>query len=549
MSKKKKESKKKLKSDLKNSQTRKQIEENLTRAYLLKTQRDTVERFYNSGYSHGGASRSDTWAKEYHSDSLSAVSDIEENRKLLRERTRDLYMNAPLGSAAINSVVTGCVGVGMEPKPKIDYDFLGITKEEAVELQSQIKREFGLWADKTFCDANDQNNFYELQQIIFSEWLKNGEGFALIKYEESTTYMPYQLRIKLVEADRICDVNSMDSEFDGMEKYLENGNRVINGVEIEPSGKVVAYYICSGFPGEYGHVNWEWQRIEKRGKITGNPNILHVFNAERADQYRGVPFLAPVIHTLKQVTRYTEAEIMAAVINSMFTLFIQTENGEDISGFGGEDSDEEMYAQTQDECRLGSGLINYLKNGEKVVPIQSTHPSSTFDGFIQSMTNIIGASLEISPEVLLKKFSNNFSASKGALNETWQSFKKRRVWFVADFCQQVYELWFCEAVSKGRIHAPGFFTDPLIKSAYTNATWTGPAQSCLDPVKEVNAAVTRIANGLSNHTDECAAMNGSDFDENIRALEDENEKLAKANIYASPKQEHDSDYETEDSEE
>lgn len=105
----------------------------------------------------------------------------------------------------------------------------------------------------------------------------------------------------------------------------------------------------------------------------------------------------------------------------------------------------------------------------------------------------------------------------------------RRKWFVDDFCKQVYELWFAEAVSIGRIKAPGFFADPLIRNAYTNATWTGPAQGCLNPVQEANAAVIRIKNGLSTREDECAAINGTDYEDNVRALENENERLAQAN--------------------
>lgn len=43
----------------------------------------------NSGYSHGAASRRRSWAKKYHSTSLSPKSDIEENRKILREEVGD----------------------------------------------------------------------------------------------------------------------------------------------------------------------------------------------------------------------------------------------------------------------------------------------------------------------------------------------------------------------------------------------------------------------------------------------------------------------------
>lgn len=522
----------------KRSKARASIEQAETMSQLMDAQRQVIQMLTgekevtNTGYSHGAASRRKSWAKGYRSSSSSPREDIEKNRKLLRERSRDLAMNSPLGAAAIGSTRTNCVGAGLIPKPKIDYEFLGISKEEAHELQRKIKKEFALWAESTLCDNNDQNNFYELQQIAFGDWLKNGEEFCLIKYEEKKAYMPYQLRLKLVEADRICMPESLDAEYFGDDTKLKNGNKIMNGVEITESGKVVAYHICSKFPGDYECELSKWKRVQKRGKKTGNPNILHIFNAERAEQYRGVPFLAPVIESIKQLTRYAEAEIMAAVVNAMFVIFITTENGNDAGEFGGVEDEEEPAEDTQEEddkILLGSGTVNELKTGEKVNAVESAHPSGNFDAFATAMATHIGAALEIAPEILLKKFTKNFSASKGALNETWKSYRMRRTWFINDFCQEVYELWFAEAVSKERIVAPGFFNDPLIRKAYTKCTWNGPAQGQLDPGKEVDAAVKRVREGFSTHEDECTALNGSDFEDNVRALEGENQLLAQAN--------------------
>jgi len=495
-----------------------------------KFQRGMLGSITNSGYSHGGASRKGSWAKKYHASSLSPEADIEENRKLLRERSRDLIMNTPLGAAATGSTRTNCVGSGLVPKPRIDYKFLGMPENEAKELEKQIKREFALWAESTLCDNNDQNNFYELQQVAFSDWLRNGEEFALVKYGDASPYMPYRLRIKLVEADRVCTPGAIDGEYNAFDTGNKNGNRIMNGVEIDKSGRVAAYHVCSKFPGDYNNDGiYKWTRIEKRGRKTGNPNILHIFNAERAEQYRGVPFLAPVIQAVRQLSQYTDAEIMAAVVNSIFSVFIQTESGEGITDFAGVDGEDSSYQDgTDDEIELGSGTVNYLKAGETVNPVKSEHPSGSFEGFASAMASHIGAALEIAPEVLLKKFTNNFSASKGALNETWKAFRMRRAWFVNDFCQEIYVLWFNEAVSTGRIKAPGYFTDILIRKAYTNTVWNGPAQGMLDPVKEVDAATRRINEGLSTHEDECTVLNGSDFDDNVRALKDENARLAEA---------------------
>ena len=76
-----------------------------------------------------------------------------------------------------------------------------------------------------------------------------------------------------------------------------------------------------------------------------------------------------------------------------------------------------------------------------------------------------------------------------------------RTWFVNDFCKEIYELWFNEAVSTGRINAPGYFENLLVRKAYLNCTWNGPAQGQLDPGKEVVAAAKRIEAGLSTHED------------------------------------------------
>lgn len=518
--------------ELKIAEIENQLAEKKVKTAAMTAQMEAIERFTNSGYSHGGASRSASWARGYRSESLSPKSDIEENRKLLRERARDLSMNAPLATAAVNSSRTSCVGPGLAPNPKIDHEFLAISEEEAVKLKQKIKKEFAIWATSSLCDVCDLNNFYELQQIAFADWLKNGEEFVLIRYdEEETNHMPYQLRIKMVLADRVSTPDSLDGDYDGCDKCLPNGNIIMNGVEINKDGKVEAYYISSTFPGEYSTKATKWQRVKKRGERTGNPNILHIFSADTAEQYRGVPFLAPVIQCIKQLTRYTEAEIMAAVINSMFALFIVHEEGNGADNFAGVDDWGGPIGGrmgTEDKISLAAGTINFLKPGEKVEAVESKHPSGNYGAFVRDMCDMVGAALEISPEVLIKKFSSNFSASKGALNETWKSFSMRRKWFVDDFCQQVYELWFAEAVSKGRIEAPGFFVDPLIRKAYTNASWTGPAQGCLDPLKEVNAAEKRIYNGLSTREDECAALNGSDYDDNVRTMRDETRRLEEA---------------------
>ena len=52
--------------------------------------------------------------------------------------------------------------------------------------------------------------------------------------------------------------------------------------------------------------------------------MLHVIDTERPDQYRGVSYLAQVIEPLLQLRRYTESELMAAVVESFYTCLLYT---------------------------------------------------------------------------------------------------------------------------------------------------------------------------------------------------------------------------------
>ena len=59
------------------------------------------------------------------------------------------------------------------------------------------------------------------------------------------------------------------------------------------------------------------------------------------------------------------------------------------------------------------------------------------------------------------------------------------------------------------------------RKLYTWASWTGPSQGQLDPVKEVNAAVLRVKNGFSTYQRETGELTGEDYDLNIKQLQRE----------------------------
>lgn len=185
--------------------------------------------------------------------------------------------------------------------------------------------------------------------------------------------------------------------------------------------------------------------------------MLHIMNRERIGQRRGVPLLAPVIEALKQLGRYTDAELVAAVVSGMFTVFIEKESASSDGGFGEIiPEDAQVDAGDDSTIELAPGAIVDLNEGEKAHDMNPGRPNTAFDGFVVAICRQIGAALEIPYELLVKNFNASYSASRGALLEAWKMFRMYRTWLANDFCQPVYEEWFAEAVAKGRIPAPAF---------------------------------------------------------------------------------------------
>lgn len=492
----------------------------------------------NKGYSHGGASYTKKAMKGFRVESGSPAEDINANNYTMRQRSRILYQTAPIATAALKRQRTNIVGAGLRLKSTIDRDVLGMSKEQATDWQRLVQREFALWAgNKRACDATGVNNFYGMQQLVALAWPMSGDVFALVKRAEVSPLLPYSLRLHLIEADRVRTpevtgggaVRSNPLLANITTAKLSNGNTIYDGVEVDANGAIVAYHIANTYPHQYDGELTQFQRVEAYGRATGLPNVLHIMDTERPEQYRGVPYLAQVIEPLLQMRRYTEAEIMAAVVESFFTAFVKTTENPDEIPFNEVGGDGPEVSRDPNEYEMGPGTINFMEPGEDIEFANPTRPSTGFDVFMRSLCEQVGAALEIPADLLMMAFNSSYSASRAALLEAWKGFRMRREWMTDDFCRPVYELWLTEAVARGRIQAPGFLTDPAIRQAYLASEWIGPSQGQLDPTKEVAAAVTAIDNGLSTREAEAIRLNGSEYAANVDKLTVENELLRNAN--------------------
>ena len=494
---------------------------------------------YNAGakgYGQAGASTKKRALKAFNPASGSPREDIDANNYTLRQRGRMLAMSFPIATSAIKTNRTNTIGLGLKLNPRPDQEILGLTTEEAKDWQRKVKAEFNLWASKKKnCDATSMNDFYEIQQLCFYSWLSSGDVFVLRKDKEVKN-CPYSLKLHVIEADR-CSTpySNLGHGLNITEGKAKNGNRIYDGVEVDTDGSVVAYWFRNTYPYQLTVENTDWKRVEAYGDKTGLPNVIHIMNSERPEQYRGVTYLAPVIEQLLQLRRYSESELTAAVVESFFTAFIKTnattdETGNPFNEVGdGQPGRDQEESYDPNEYELGPGTMNVMNPGEDVVFADPKRPNTGFETFFKAICKQVGAALEIPSDLLMKEFNASYSASRAALLEAWKAFKMYRQWFTSNFCKPVYEIWLSEAVARGRINAPGFFDDPLIRDAWLGSEWIGPSQGQLDPVKEVTAEILAVQNGFTTHEAAAARLNGSDWHSNVVQLEMENNLLKEVN--------------------
>lgn len=411
-----------------------------------------------------------------------ADGDISPDLVDLRGFSRDLARKNPLAGGAINTTVTYTVGTGLSLQPTPDAEFLRLSPGKALAWATNTARRWSMWAETTDCDITRSQNFYGLQPLALRSALESGDVFALFP----TTVRGFA--VQLIEADRVSNPG----------RRADRAN-LTQGIEFDEYGAPQKYHISTRHPGSLRSGALEWVEVSAFGAETGRRNVLHLFDRRRPGQTRGVPYLAPVIEPLKQLGRYTDAELSAAVNSAAFAFFIRMDPDAFADLFT---SSEDQQGYLDAAKRWDGGLDNpgkaiNLLPGEEPVSPKLDRPNTAFDPFVMSIYRHIGVGLDLPVEVLIKHFQASYSAARAAMLDAARFFRGRRDWLAGSFCQPIYELWLEWEIANGHIPAPGFFADPNYRNAWTQALWTGDGPGSLDPLKEVNASILRIGQGIS----------------------------------------------------
>lgn len=461
----------------------------------------------------------------------------------MRAMSRDLFMNAPLATSILRRHKALTIGSGLQVQALPDYDSLGVESTDG--LAEGLEREFDLLAESTNSDFDGINSFGANQALGYFNLLLNGDFFFMPVWREPKEKgFPYELCVKLIDADLVRDP-------DNESRYP---NQDIQGgvAKDKNTGELLGYHVWDTYPNDsfYTSKGFGKSKFIPVYNDSGYKQIYHVFDPERINQRRGVPLLANVSESLKQLTRLSEAELMNALVSSFFTAFVRDQSGmgamlgpaltpaETVAGGGRYGPGEAEVGERNDEdgndLEMGHGNVVYLDDQKDITIAEPNKTDENFDAFWQSLATQICAAGNIPVEQATMKYTTSYTAARAAANDVWRHRMVDRSLIEKKFCQPFYLEWMTEAAVKGRISVPGFFDDYSSRRAWSRSQWVGTGQGSLDPLREGKASALRINSFTGTHDEEYQDRRGGRWDVAMQKRAREKDLLEKLGLEDRP---------------
>jgi len=448
---------------------------------------------------------------------------------LIRKRSKQIFTENLYARGLIRRLITNEINKGLALEAVPDADILGLDPETLADWSERTERRFAIYGkNPDICDYRQSRTFGALQRQARLMAMVSGDVLVLLR--QGPTGLP---AVDLIDAEAVSTPLS-DTMLQAVKR---RGNSVEHGVEIDPAGRHVAFFVQlkSG----------TWRRIPAKGPKTGRLQAWLYYGTERLiDDVRGQSLLALVLQSLREIDRYRDAEQRAAVINSMIAVWV--EKGENkmssLPLTGGATRRDTVTTQNdsggrkdvQFSAHMPGMMFQEMQVGEKLQSYDTRRPNVNFGLFEAAVLSAVAWANEIPPETFFLQFQNNYSASRGATNEFRMYLNKERARQGEEFDGPIYADWLLSEILNGSNDAPGFldaWADPNkwdIYGAWILSDWAGEIKPNVDLLKEVNAYKALVGEGFITRDRASRELTGMKFSKVVQQLMRENTQIAEA---------------------
>jgi lambda family phage portal protein len=402
-----------------------------------------------------GASTRDGWKPRR--SGASPNTDHRADAATLRIRARALVQNVPYITRGLGSLVANTIGTGITPR----------------SLAANSEKIDALWEEwGEVADADGRTNIYGLQAAAYRAMEQDGEVLIRLRARRVEDGLPVPLQLQLLEIDWL---DTSRSEASGR-------NTIINGIEYDPLGRVVNYWIFEQHPGETVSL---LGRSRTRSYPVSADRIIHLFNPERPGQGRGFTRLAPVIARVRDLQLYEDAELQRKNLETRLSVLARGDAAQ--LNMSPVDSTSEVR-RTGELGALGSGSIVQLPTDVTDLTVVEPKAADGYVDYVKYNLHLIAAGMGVTYEMLTGDVKDvNFSSARVALLEFRRNAEQLQwITLVPRMCNPIWRAFVDAAALAGKMQRD------------YRVDWATPKWEYVDPEKDVAADLAEVRGGLSS---------------------------------------------------
>lgn len=384
----------------------------------------------------------------------------------LRSQARSLDENHDIAKGILNTLVANIIGKGIQIEP--------IVKDKDGKLNAKANQFISeLWSDWCLSpEVSNELHWSAAERIACRTWLRDGEIFTkLIRGDLNTlnhiSKVPFS--IELIEADYVPFGLGFPSA------------TAIDGIERDEWGRAKYFWLAKRHNADLiPAMQWDYVK-------TDAADIIHLKNADRIRQSRGVTILASVITRLADIKDYEESERVAAKIAASMAATIKK---------GAPDLYDHEKAPEPRSMNFQPGIIfDDLLPGESIEMIDSNRPNINLETFRQGQLRAVASGTSTGYSSISRSYDGTYSAQRQEMVETSVLYGALRNDFIEKFSRPIWRNFIRSALTANLIDTKG-----LDLTTLENADFRGPGLTWIDPLKEIKAQEAAVRAGFKTKT-------------------------------------------------